>query len=295
MIFTADTHLSELCPISRCDKNEWIDVQINKLYQMTKLGRKQKESHIIIAGDFFHKYTDSSTIVNSVMSYFTENKDFQFYILYGNHDFKNHNSDFNIQTALLTIGYLPNVTVIKDCESINIEGKQVDFFAFGQKLIDKGGDIAVIHKFSYQNKPWHDAPESGNFKNIADQLENYDLIVCGDNHERFIANYEGQIFLNCGSMTRRKIDQKDFDPHFYIMKKWKIDSIPFVINEDVWDIKGGKVEKVKDSAIKEVARKFKDQVVVDLSFEDNLETYAKKENIDDEYIDFIKENMEIKK
>jgi DNA repair exonuclease SbcCD nuclease subunit len=295
MIFTADTHLSEACPISRSDKDEWLNVQMDKLEQMVQYGIKNEHHDIIFAGDFFHKFSDTTTLVNLVMGFFTKYRNIRFYIIYGNHDLKNHNKEFNLQTSLLTIGYLPNVTVVTEYRSIDIEGKQVDFFGFGQKLCDKGGDIAVIHKFAYKNKPWHDAPEAGNFKNVADQLEQYELIVCGDNHERFIANYEGQVFLNCGSMTRRKIDQRDFEPHFYAMTGWKIHSIPFEINEDVWDPKKGNVEKLKDGAMKEVAKKFDSHVVVDLDFEDNLDKYCDQNNIEDEYYDFIIENMEEKK
>lgn len=292
MFLTAsDLHINENKPAFRIE-NDWIEVCLGKLGQLLAAA-KQYNCPVIINGDFFEKYSHSPELVNRVLDMI---KGVEIIIIPGNHDMKNHSLDLLKKSSIWTLSFA-GAKIIEKPTKLVIQKKQfVDLFPFGSELKSKGGDIAIIHQFAWKEKPWKDCSASGNYKKIIREFsaetldDNYKLIIAGDNHEDFIADFHGCSFLNCGAMLRTEKSEQDRTPAFYLIDNdLKITRIPFKIEQEVFDQLAIDIIDKKDKAISRVADQISKDWRVELNFKKNIQKRIDQDDLDEEVVELIKE------
>jgi hypothetical protein len=71
---------------------------------------------------------------------------------------------------------------------------------------------------------------------MIDAHSEFDLIVTGDFHEKFVVTKGKTTLLNCGPMLRQSIDKKDFQPACWLLDDDGIHEILIPIEQDVFDV-----------------------------------------------------------
>lgn len=287
-IVASDLHMTELKPAYRIEEN-WIEVCLGKFQQIINCA-KERNLQIIIAGDFLDKSQHKAELINRLLKMMAGKN---ITILPGNHDIPNHNLELIEKSSLWTLNS-GATRILKDKCTIEIETKQVaDFYPYGVELTrpeNSKAKIAIIHKFAYQQKPWADCNPGGNYKRIIRSMPGYKLIIAGDNHEDFQAEFEGCKFLNCGAMLRTDKDEQDRKPAFYIIgDDNSVERVPFRIEQQVFDEQAISLIRRKDEAIERVAEQIKSDWKVNLNFKENIQKRIDQGDLDEDVITLIKE------
>ena len=152
-------------------------------------------------------------------------------------------------------------------------------------------NILLIHRMisPVKSEDWHEEEALSFLKK-----HNFDLIVSGDNHKSFEAKHLHKRLINCGSLMRSKIDQVDHKPCYYILdtKTNGLEKhfIPIVEGSKVFDmsLKEEKTERNED--LEAFVTGLSKQKEMGLNLMDNLTAYMKKNNIEEEIRDIIREN-----
>ena len=121
-----------------------------------------------------------------------------------------------------------------------------------------------------------------------------DLIVTGDNHKPFIAEYKGRILVNAGSFTNQKWSEQH-QPRVYL---WNAETnkvkVRFLLKDedDITDAHLQKDEETIDLHFEEFLSAFNKELSV-FDFEEYLEYYLTKVRIRKEVKDKIYEFKEV--
>lgn len=286
-IVASDLHISESKPAYRLEEN-WLQVCLGKFSQLLDYA-KVNSCPIVIAGDFFDKSSHSPEVVNSVNDLIIKSQ-VEIIIVPGNHDIRNHNLQLLDKSSVYTLGY-SGARIIANPEQIIIDEMKIDLFPFGTELSDMGGDIAIIHEFTYKQKPWPGCSPAGNYRRVMKRLGGrYQLVIAGDNHEDFIANWNDSKLLNCGGMLRMARDEQDRSPAYYLIDNdLKIKPQLYKIEKQVFDLNAIELVARKDEAIERVAEQMKSKMTIELNFKKNIKKRIDQGDIESEVVEIIKE------
>jgi hypothetical protein len=114
-------------------------------------------------------------------------------------------------------------------------------------------NILLIHKMFVLDKLW-EKQEDFIPSLIFLRKTKWDLIVSGDNHQRYYSFATGDRFhVNCGSLMRQNIDQKNHKPAVYIYdtdeRTLKDYEVPIDPIEDVMDLESAEEEKLQSEEL----------------------------------------------
>ena len=213
-IAISDLHLSLLPPACRADK-DWMQVQAHYLQQV-KDWAQADQLPILCAGDIFDRWNAPPELINFALEHLPDNM----ICVPGQHDLPLHRMDLMHRSGY---GVLANTSKIRDlsgktsdcCRWIQVSGfgwEQDIFFRPKQddhRLIQ----IALIHRYVWTaDKKYPGAPATANVAALGKALKGYDIAICGDNHQGFLAQAGGCRVLNVGGFIRRKSDELDYEP-----------------------------------------------------------------------------------
>jgi DNA repair exonuclease SbcCD nuclease subunit len=206
-ILTGDWHLREDTPLCRTDSCYW-DEQWRKVEFVSALQAKH-ECPVLHSGDLFNHWKPSPYLLTKTIEYLPQN----FWTIYGNHDLPQNNIEMREKSGIEVLdrtqvlevlsGYhwnqsLPNGIIRPD--GLNM---------FQRKVI-------VWHVMVWQGKlPWPGCtdPEAGK---LLKDTEGTDLILTGHNHKPFVAERNGRLLVNPGSLMRMSADQIEHKPRIYL-------------------------------------------------------------------------------
>ena len=253
-IFTTDGHLSTKRPIARTEETDelYIEHQLDKRRQMFDYAKNNDIKSIIDGGDFFSYWKMDNSNALLIKSYFfiSRNMIFTLLLTIGNHDLPFHNIE-NIEQSL--IGVLNKIGLVKIGNVIEHADCIINFFHYGNEIIGSGNvsdirtNIAVIHDNIFQYRiPFYMTGYTA--QELIDMLPNYDLFLCGHNHEQFIYKKDNKYVVNGGSVMRLTTNQNNFEPAFYDItvdghidiKKIKFNILPNMISDE--HLKNKKIE-----------------------------------------------------
>lgn len=296
---TGDLHITDKAPRRRLD-DYWGTVQ-NKLNQIVSMANREKCAYLLIPGDIFDTHKESHKVVQTTIGILRKFIG-KVLVVAGNHDQAFHTMDLH-GTAFETLRISECVKLLN---GYNTESDySVDIYGASWKepildpVLNNKVNVLVIHKMVVDEKIWAEQ-EGHTFANHFLQRNKYDLIVSGDNHNRFVSHHGKKTLINMGSMMRSNTGQGTHKPALAIYNTESgvttILDLKVQSFESVIAIDQAEIEKERNLALEEFSSTLKNSDAVyqdkQVSFVDALDYYIKKNDVPDSVVNIIKETME---
>jgi len=212
-IFVADLHLQAHAPPARSSEKNWYAAMQRPLDEIAQLSNRFA-CPVLYAGDIFDRWDSRPEVINFALNHLPPG-----YAVPGQHDLPNHAYN-NIQKSaywtLVHTGKLKTLTAIgtEVGENIKVYGFPWGEPVIAPKKLDPSlTHIALAHQFIWcKGTGYPGAPLKLTITNRKKALAGFDVAVFGDNHKGFIRKAGSVIVCNCGSIMRRKIDERTAKP-----------------------------------------------------------------------------------
>jgi predicted phosphodiesterase len=287
LILCSDFHLREDTPT--CWIGDFQEEQWNSVDFVSDL-QKKYYCAVFHAGDLFHHWKPSPWLLSMAIKHLPQN----FHTIYGQHDLPQHNLELVDKCG---------INVLKEAKSLYV----LPYTHYGQEP-NMGLEIPFIkqnilvwHHLTYITPPFPGATE-GNAFAILRKYPQFDLIVTGDNHQEFYAEIDNRsidehtrrLLVNPGSLTRQTADQADFKPGviLWYAEDNTIQWVPIPIQKDVISREHIAHKEERDARIDAFISKLDTDYVAEMSFEENLELFFKKNQINDKVKQIIYKSLE---
>ena len=292
ILATGDWHIRAKNPKYRIDN--YYETLIDKIKWIFELAEKNNCVALIQPGDFFDS-PDQANYVSRDLIALIHKYDIDIYSVYGQHDQKFRNSENTI------------MSVLAEAKVINILSKDPISYSEGSKHIELYGaswdesiptpletnniNILAAHKMVVGDKPlWADQKDYTKAKSLLLKHSEYDLIITGDNHQAFTYGKNfGSMLLNCGSLMRTTIAQRNHKPVVYIVDTNTSEVIPYYVPvkpiEEVMNLELADETKERNEDLDAFMKGLSSEYDVELNFEDNLKNVI----IENDIVDRIKD------
>lgn len=266
-ILTSDWHLREDTPICRIDDFE--QAQWNKVKFVSQL-QKQYNCPVLHAGDLFHHWKPSPFLLTKAIEYLPA----KFYTVLGQHDIPQHNLELKYKSGVYTLYKAGRLTILDHCHFGEEPSEDDSVFCIANRK------ILVWHHLTYTTKPFPDA-KYGMSTGLLMRYKKFDLIVTGDNHIPFVDKYEGRVLVNPGSLTRQTASQMGHKPRVYLWyaETNSVEPVFLPIEEDVMSKEYLEKRLQRDERIMAFISRLDTNWDIELSFEDNLESFFNTNDI----------------
>jgi len=272
-ILTSDWHLREDAPT--CFTGDWHQEQWKAVEVIRSIQAKYK-CPILHAGDLFHNWKASPGLLTQAILLLPD----QFYTVYGQHDLPQHNWELRSKSGLRTLEAAARLTVLPG-------------YHYGQEIYTGAntygpfGKVLVWHHMTYINIPFPGATV-GQAQGILMKYPQFNLILTGDNHQSFTTSHEGRVLVNPGPITRQKADQINFKPRVALyFEGGTIEWYYLPMQEGVISREHLDVTEQRDNRISAFISKLDDEWETELSFEDNLERFKNKNDINPKVMELV--------
>lgn len=214
LLLLGDTHFDNHRPDRRLDA-DYFATMLGKLIQVVKIYKEHGCKVLLQAGDFFNSFRASDEIKSALIAYLRE-EELRICCVYGQHDIAGH-SETTFKNSPLRVLEASGVVKILGDEFYCVGLKESDpiyFYgaSFGQRVpkpVDADAyNVLVVHQMIGDEPlfPGQDIQHPRAF--LRKKLE-YNLILCGDYHYRFVEESKGRFCINAGAMVRKTIADKD--------------------------------------------------------------------------------------
>ena len=277
-ILLSDWHIREDQPACRTD-NFWGE-QENKINFILNLA-KENDAPILVSGDLGDKPRWSCKLLEWFISKVGK-ADVEIICISGQHDLLEHRLETWFKSGIGVLHAAGTVEFISSPKIIS--NKFVVYpFSYGEKItIPQKNDsdlpkIAMTHQMVIENKPLWPGQKAPKGNALLKQFPEYSLILSGDNHNPFVAEYQGRLLVNPGSMMRMTGAQIDHKPRVY---KWyaegnTVEPIYLPIEQGVVSRIHIEDKQERDERMNTFVSRITDDFEIGLSFEGNLEEYFK--------------------
>jgi exonuclease SbcD len=277
-IITSDIHSRESNPISRIDN--YFETFKSKILWLREIQRQYGNIPILDGGDLLESWKSTPAVESFLIEYLPQ----PFYTVPGNHEMPYHNVNHFDKSSLNVLVKAGKVKLLNNKQPTEINGIDIYGLNYGQEtsdyIISKNKKrILVMHEMVTEEKT--KLFESSTPEEILNKYPQFDLIICGHNHKRFVEWIDHRCFLSPGSLMRMDSDQIDYKPNIYAvyLDKNRIESIPVPIEKNVFDVKAIKIRKQKDKRVEKFVNSLSTNYNIDISFEKNMERSIKENNI----------------
>ena len=216
-IITADWHLLWENPIARLDNAH--ETQFGKVQWILDYAKEQN-AQILLAGDMFDKPRNWHVLprISELLKRNWERSMPCIFCVRGQHD-KYMLSEDTQSTSLGMLEKQGLVAVIED--SLPLDNEVLYGCSWGgeiPKLDETRLDrqrILIIHAPIYMNKVYDGQDNKWYAPKFLKDHPEFDLIVCGDTHQRFIYQEDNRIICNSGPIFRKEAIKYNFEhePH----------------------------------------------------------------------------------
>jgi DNA repair exonuclease SbcCD nuclease subunit len=219
--FFADFHATNETP--RCRTDNYPEVQKAKFLQILDIFDMAGCKHVLFAGDFW----DHTKVPYKTVNWYLETVVSRWcgcpiHSVAGQHDQINHtmkleNSPYMTMVAGGAFIHLSSTPkTYKDPvtdQNIHIYGKS--WGAEIPEIADKDAfNILVNHDTLVVEKLW-EGQKNPKYADKFVKENQFNLVVCGDNHNPFVTRYRSRLLVMCGSVCRSTVDQADYQPFVY--------------------------------------------------------------------------------
>ena len=237
--------------------NYW-EAQWHKIRFIKELQQKH-QCLVLQPGDFFDHWKPSPRLL--AMTFL--NTPNNILTIYGNHDLPQHSLQFRDKSGLYAIAVGAPDKVRLVCQ--------------GKLIGIKDRTITLLHTPVYESQvpPWHtDAMTARACLARTD----YDLIVTGDIHDRFVVSYRDRLLVNAGSMMRMTADQINHIPAVYLwyaednsVEEVLLPAVPGVISREHLER-----QEEREKRYEAFIQRLKQEGRPELSFKANLEQHFRQ-------------------
>jgi predicted phosphodiesterase len=285
-ILTGDWHLREDTPLCRTD-NYW-DEQWRKVGFVSNLQTKH-QCPVIHSGDLFNHWKPSPYLLTKTIEYLPGD----FWTVFGNHDLPQNNIEMREKSG---IEVLDRTGVLRVLES----GHWNQPVKKNSMLWPKtNSEMLVWHTMVWQgDQPWPGCadPEAGK---LLRDTKGPDIIVTGHNHKPFVAERDGRLLVNPGSLMRMSADQIEHRPRVYLWFEEDNSVEPIYIPIDVNGVSAVSrvhLEQIqeKDSRIEAFIEKLDMDWSSEVSFRKNLDQFFANNDIPIKVQDLVWKSLEEK-
>lgn len=273
-LLTGDWHFTTKSPENRLD-DYWTTIQ-NKVNEIFEIANDYNVKAILQPGDLF----DSAYVSYAVSGYLgskISNFVGDFISVPGQHDLRFHNSEnHNTPFHMLWKSSLVNKPFMEyPEENIAIYGA-----GWGEDIPsikdDRCLNILLTHRMIIRDekgKLW-DGQEDYSLADGLLQKTGFDLIVSGDNHQSFMSKTKKGRLVNCGSLLRSTIAQKDHKPVVYIFDTMNcaVEKIELTIGsfDQVMDLEKRERNEKRDEKLNRFIEQLQSTDTADVNYKDNV-------------------------
>lgn len=279
-ILCADLHFRSDVPKARTD--DFQEAMWNKWRTVLKLAHENNNCPILIAGDLGDKPEWPNWLLEKFISEWM-NYEVPIIVIPGQHDLPGHNIEMIDRAALGVLSAAGVVNVLtEEWENIN-EIFSIYSFPYNFPLVEKRYkicedtiNIAMTHQLVIEgNEAEWKGQNMTTAMGLLKSFPDYDLILSGDNHQSFVAEHEGRLLINPGSMMRSTAAQISHRPRVFLWyaetNTYSAHYLPIkrnVLSRDHLE----KVEE-KERRMDAFILSVKNRQELKLSFEDNMEAH----------------------
>lgn len=218
IIGLGDIHARQTIPANRID--DFASELIYKIEHVANYAEDNGAQIILLPGDVFHAPIQPYNLLIKMIK-IMRGHDFakiKWLAIYGQHDLLFHNKE-NKDVALNVLEAANAVTICSHKPFSMNNGINIYGCSYGEELPEittDGINILMIHAMIIaEKKLWKDQKDFIKSSTLL-RKHKFDLVVSGDNHKAFQDNYRNRFLINCGSLMRSNIDQKNHKPCFYV-------------------------------------------------------------------------------
>lgn len=299
-ICLSDLHLSSENPTARLD--DLVEVQFAKLEFVLNLAKKENAA-ILQSGDISHKprsWMLLPTIIDLLKKYGVD-----IYCCRGQHDDYFYSEETRDRTNLGILEKVGLVIPLYPDKPTMVHGVALYGANFGQnlgKVPRKAFTVGVVHA-SVSNAPLWPGHQYTDAAKFLDDNPDYDFILVGDIHRKFLVEASGRrCLVNTGPMLRREATEYNFQhkPSVYLLNtddprgcRWI--EIPHAEADSI--LSRDHIERKEEAEMllgDFVAAIGAEDVDMGVSFIDNLMKFVKENKIGQEVMDLIAKFIERK-
>lgn len=279
-LLLSDIHLVTDNPVARLD--DLTEVQWEKIEYVFNYASKKHIRYILQAGDLTH--TKRSWSLLEKLSSYLITKEQKIFMVKGQHDSYYH----NMENQKTTTGILISSGIIDLLNSSphTFDNIHVYGCSYGNPIPEiesfKSINILVIHApIGHGNSLNQNHYECTNAETFIKNSK-FDLVLCGDIHEKFIVTHNSRIICNTGIMLRHEASKEmlEHQPCFFIYdtKTQSIDEIKIPCSSSKEILSRDHIDKQKnrqnnfDNFIEQVKNA---DYVHSVNFNDNLKNIIK--------------------
>lgn len=294
LILMSDTHLLWDKPAARTDDAH--ATQLQKFIFVLDYAKKNN-STIVIAGDMFDK--PRSWHLLPIITSLLKDYNVPIFLCWGQHDVYMYSELSKDKTNLGVLAKARLVTTLNE-QPLQISKEPVFFYgcSYGQdvpEIRDKNKfNILVIHAGITDKALWSGQDYLDATKFL--QQHDFDLIVCGDIHQKFCIGDKGGYICNSGPLLRKEASIYNFThkPGFYTFNTESVSAPEFVEvphrpAEEVLSRTHIEYAESAESALNEFVSSIEKSEVEDEDFRVNLMSFMKSNQLSKGVIELLTE------
>lgn len=252
-IMLGDVHLRSNNPASRVDS--FFDTQMEKMKEVISLANESQAS-ILCTGDVFDRPDSSHSLLAKYLPVFRQLEG-RFLVVPGNHDIYGANLGTLDRSALGVFASSGVLDILSHDPIIvgNVGIGGTSYMHNGDLVAPKGTDynILVVHDMVLLEKEWREQEEFSYADKYLENMDGWDIILCGHYHYRFFLENNGKFILNPGAMVRVKASLGDLNlvPSVYLNDGSNFELINLKSAKPILEVFAPKYQKEKKSVVKQ--------------------------------------------
>jgi len=229
-LLSADWHLQHTAPIWRSAEPDWYAAMRRVMFELQQL-QERYHCPILEAGDIFNRWNSCPQLINFAMAFMPK----EVYSIVGQHDLPHHRESALEQSAYYSLVLGKAIKELGWAEVQPIRDVNLYAFPYGQEIVPPNEipteglelngtiDVAICHEYVWSGSYKYliaspeDKIETRFSKLINGKLYGYDVIVYSSNHKGFLVKVGKTTVFNCGTLMRRKFDEKDYRPQIGLL------------------------------------------------------------------------------
>jgi predicted phosphodiesterase len=282
LLICSDLHLREDIPICRSDGDLFLVAQWNKLDFISNLQQKYN-CPVICGGDTFHAWKASPWLLSQTMIHLPN----KFMVVMGQHDLQNHSLEYRFKGGIHTLAVARQLEIL---DGVHF-GEEPDE---SKVLVINGKKILVWHHLVWKNELPFPGCKEPKAISVLKKYPWANLVICGDNHQTFVEEYQGRYLINPGSMTRQKSDQIDHKPCVFLWsaKSNELEQVFLPIEKNVITREHIEKDEARDERIQAFIEKLTDDSITDVNFQDNLKQFLSQNPLKKSVVNYIYKALE---